>query len=390
MKIVVVGCGYVGLSLATLMSEKYEVTAIDVDQEKIDRINNRVAPINEPQIQNFYNDKNLNLKATKNFVNAYKEASFIIICTPTNYDEVTNQFNLDSIYSVLEDIVKSETSSAIVIRSTIPVGFCNSLNIKFPNNDIFFSPEFLREGNALEDNLNPSRIVIGSSSSNAKKFSEILLQISGSSKKNIPVEFMESSEAEAVKLFANTYLAMRISFFNELDSYCESFGLDTSNVIRGICHDNRIGDYYNNPSFGYGGYCLPKDTQQLLKNYENIPNKLIEAIVETNKTRKDFISDRIIQKKPKTVGVFRLVMKEGSDNFRESAVQGIMKRIKAKGINIVVFEPYLKEKLFFNSKVIKDLNEFKKVSDLIICNRHSPDLNDCIEKVYTRDIFGVD
>ncbi len=389
MKVVIVGCGYVGLSLGVLISQYHEVVAIDIDAEKVDKINKRQSPLIESDIQHYLNSKKLDLKASID-KSEYNTSDYIIICTPTNYDNSTSQFNLDTIHKVLDDIAETKSNAAIVIKSTVPVGFCESLKLKYTNNEIFFSPEFLREGQSLKDSLYPSRIIIGSKSEAARGFADILIQIAEPAKKDLPIEYMTSSEAEAVKLFSNTYLAMRIAYFNELDSYCESFNLMTENVIKGVCHDPRIGNYYNNPSFGYGGYCLPKDTQQLLTNYGKIPNNLIKAIVDANTTRKDFIADRIISKKPKIVGLYRLVMKEGSDNFRESAVQGIIKRIKAKGIEVVIYEPYLRDEYFFNSKVIKDFESFIEMSDLIISNRSSNKLTKYMNKVYTRDIFGKD
>ncbi len=390
MNITVVGSGYVGLTLATLISEYYAVTAVDVDSDKIDKINRRISPINDSGLERYFKNHKLNLDAKHiNEIN-YENSDFILICTPTNYDPITNEFNLSSIYSVIENIDKSRTNATIIIKSTVPVGFTSKINNKYKKMEIIFSPEFLREGKAINDNLYPSRIIMGSKSKAAIKFSNILLQIADKDSKSIPVEFMSSSEAEAVKLFANTYLAMRIAFFNELDSYCESFQLDAMKVINGIGHDPRIGNHYNNPSFGYGGYCLPKDTKQLLKNYENIPNNLINAIVEANSTRKQFIADSIIKKKPKLVGIYRLVMKQDSDNYRNSAVQGVVKRIKAKGIKVHIFEPSINEDFFFNSPVIKDLDQFKKSCDIVIANRLSSEILDIKQKVYSRDIFNSD
>tara|TARA_Y100000816_G_scaffold180541_1_gene130632 strand:- start:1214 stop:2383 length:1170 start_codon:yes stop_codon:yes gene_type:complete len=389
MKITIVGCGYVGLSLATLISQYHTVIAVDISKEKVEKINNRICPINDKDLKNYFNKKKLKLTATTK-INDYVDSDFIVICTPTNYDPKTNQFNLDSLNNVIADICSSKSKATIIIKSTIPVGLTTKLRKEFKKQQIIFSPEFLREGKALHDNLYPSRIILGSNSKEAKKFGSILTEITAEKKIPTPIFYMQPSEAEAVKLFANTYLAMRISYFNELDSYCENYNLNTKNVIEGIGYDPRIGNFYNNPSFGYGGYCLPKDTQQLLKNYDQVPNKIIKAIVEANTTRKDYIAEQIIRKNPNTVGVYRLIMKEGSDNFRESAVQGIMKRIKAKGINVIVYEPLIKEKYFFRSKVINNFNEFIDASDLIITNRLSNNLKKYKHKVYSRDIFGKD
>ena len=389
MKITVVGIGYVGLSLSTLLSQYHEVIALDIDENRIDKINNKVSPIEDNGINRFFKSKNLNLLATTNKNLAYKDSNFIIICTPTNYDIKTNEFDTTTVRSSIEDAIEINPHCPIAIKSTVPVGFTEDIKILFKKENIIFSPEFLREGRALEDNINPSRIVVGDFSHDAKIFAELLIEISGLESKNIQLDFMKSSEAEAVKLFSNTYLAMRIAYFNELDSYCELHHLDTSKVISGISGDPRIGNYYNNPSFGYGGYCLPKDTQQLLKNYEKVPSKLIQAIVEANTTRKDFIANQILEKTKGTVGIYRLVMKEGSDNIRESAVQGVMKRIKSKGLNVIVYEPKIQDVSFFGSKVYKNLNEFKKNSNLIVANRYSSELEDVISKVYSRDIFKV-
>ena len=390
MKIIVVGSGYVGLTLATLISKHYIVTAADIDQDKIDKINQRQSPINDPGLEKYFKNHKLNLNAQHISQIKYEVSEFILICTPTNYDPVTNEFDLSTIYSVLENIYQSGTNATIIIKSTVPVGFTDKINKKYKDMEIIFSPEFLREGNAINDNLYPSRIIMGSKSEMAKKFANVLLKITDKKSTNIPVEFMSSSEAEAVKLFANTYLAMRIAFFNELDSYCEAFQLDTKNVINGIGHDPRIGNHYNNPSFGYGGYCLPKDTKQLLKNYNNIPNNLIKAIVDANSTRKQFIADSIIKKNPKIVGVYRLAMKQDSDNYRNSAIQGVVKRIKAKGIKVHIFEPSINEDSFFNSPIIKDLDQFKKNCDIVITNRLSNEILDIKQKVYSRDIFNTD
>ncbi len=390
MKIVVVGGGYVGLSLGTLMSLHHDVVIIDNNTKKIENINNRISPISDCDIEEFFTKKNLMLSGDSVGKKHYENADFIIIATPTNYDPLTGQFNLDTVKTVLNDIDEAKSSSPVIIKSTVPVGFTKEISMQYDGREIMFSPEFLREGQALKDNLFPSRIIIGSQSKSAKDFCKILYQISNRTSDQIPTEYMSSSEAEAVKLFSNTYLAMRIAFFNELDSYCETFNLDTEQVINGVGHDPRIGKSYNNPSFGYGGYCLPKDTQQLLKNYENVPNNLIKAIVEANNTRKDFIASRILALKPKTVGIYRLVMKHGSDNYRESAIQGIMKRIKSKGIKVVLFEPSYEDEYFFNSYVEKKLDKFKDVSDIIVANRMNDELKDVMQKVYTRDIFNRD
>ena len=388
MKIVIVGCGYVGISLATLLSKKNQVICLDIDEHKVDMINSRIAPIKDDHIDEFLKKNKLKLRATKNKKDAYKDCDLVIICTPTNYDKKTSKFDTSTVEKVIKDVLKIKSHASIFIKSTIPVGFTEKMRKKSKKKNIYFSPEFLREGKALYDNMYPSRIIIGGNDKEAKKFGKLLLQCCKLSAKKVPVMYMNSSEAEGVKLFANTYLAMRIAFFNELDSYCELNKISTKNVITGIGHDERIGTLYNNPSFGYGGYCLPKDTQQLLKNYEKVPNKIIQAIVDANTTRKDFISSQILKRKPKIVGIFRLVMKEGSDNFRDSAVQGIMKRIKAKGIKCIIFEPYLdKDELFFGSEVVSDIDHFMNASDLIVANRYSTKLDSVLKKVYTRDIF---
>ncbi len=389
MKITIIGAGYVGLSLATLLSESNEVTILDIKQSKVDQINNRISPIVDKEIDDFFKNKQLNLNATSS-EEAYLDSKFIIICTPTNYDVASSEFDVTTVEKVISDALKLNKKASIIIKSTIPVGFTEKIRKKFNKKDIFFSPEFLREGSALRDNLNPSRIIVGGDSKEAKLFANLLFENANHSNKKIPIEYMSSSEAEAVKLFSNTYLAMRIAYFNELDSYCETHNLDTERVIKGISHDPRIGNHYNNPSFGYGGYCLPKDTQQLLKNYDKVPNNLIKAIVDSNTTRKDFIANSIIKKKPETVGIYRIIMKKRSDNFRESAIQGVMKRLKAKGIKVIIYEPLLTEKLFFNSPIIEDLNEFKFQSSLIVANRFSPEISDVKEKVYTRDLFNED